>query len=244
MTLRLSLLLVLTLGACAHREEAPRDTMPFDQRLARFEGFHNKLQIEELETYFTPDATIQSPVTPRGSRVQTYLRALSSEPFTFRFSNTEVIYAFSDRVATVSDATVTSPGRFNLKSRVSMDWKMEDGYWRIARLRFAEWPAVAGIWRRGGLRREGSIELRIIPDGTYLVYLADDFSFPEFKGRYRIEGNRIALTDTGANDRQRLEEVEGVYLFTRTESGIDLRKLQDENSWRSERFDGAWSAAR
>jgi hypothetical protein len=58
-----------------------------------------------------------------------------------------------------------------------------------------------------------------------------------------LEANRIVFTDTSANDPQQLQAGEGTYIFVRTAAGIDLRKVQDENSWRSERFEGPWASS-
>jgi hypothetical protein len=240
----LSLLLVAALASCAHRE-APApvvDQVPFDQRLTQFAAYHNARQAEPLRTFFTKDAVIQSPVTPRAAGVTQFLSALAADPYTISFSNTETIYSLPGRAVTRSAATANSPGRFALKETVSVDWRVEDGYWRIARLRFTEWPTVIGTWRRSGLKNEGSIELRVLPGGSYFVYVADDYSMPAFKGRYRLEGNKITLADTGSNNPRDFQPGEGSYLFVREGNGVTLRKVNDENTWRTERFDGAWSA--
>ena len=43
--------------------------------------------------------------------------------------------------------------------------------------------------------------------------------------------------------RSNCKAAEGSYLFVRTATGMDLRKIQDENAWRAERFEGLWSAS-
>jgi len=228
--------------ACAHRERpALDDRVPFDQRLVQFQSLHNSVKLEELRIYFTKDASIQSPITPRAAGVEKYLNALKNEPYHLAFSRTEVVYSLPRRAATRSDVVASATGRFNLKERVTVDWRVEDNYWRISRLMFSDWSPIVGSWRRGGLKREGSIELRILPDGDYLVYLAGDYTAPEFRGRYRLEANKIIFADTSSSDPQQLQSAEGSYLFVRTATGIDLRKIQDENSWRAERFEGLWS---
>jgi hypothetical protein len=245
-SVRFPILLTCTLlvVACAHREKPPvDDRVPFDQRLNHFQSLHNSVKIEELRAYFTKGASIQSPLTPRAVGVEKYLSALKAEPYQLTFSRTEVVYSLPRRAATRSDVVARAAGRFDLRERVTVDWRVDDGYWRISRILFSDWSPIVGTWRRSGSGREGSIELRILPDGNYLVYLAGDYSAPEFRGRYRLESNRIVFADTSSNDPQKLQSGEGSYLFVRTATGIDLRKIQDENSWRTERFEGLWSAA-
>ncbi len=231
------------LCACAHRERPfAGDRVPFDERLTQFQSLHNRSAIEELRLFFTKNATIQSPITPRPARVEKYLEALKGEPYQLVFTRIEVVYSLPRRAATRSDVLANAPGRFNLKERVTIDWRVEDGYWRISSIVFSDWSPVVGSWRRSGLQREGSIELRILPDGNYIVYVGGDYTAPQFRGRYRLEANKIVFTDTSSIDPQQLQGGEGSYLFVRTATGIDLRKVEDENSWRAERYEGLWSS--
>jgi hypothetical protein len=244
-SVRYSMLLIcsLLLVACAHREKpAVDDRVPFDQRLIDFQSLHNSVRIEELRAYFTKDAMIQSPLTPRSARAEKYLQALAAEPYNLVFTRTEVVYSLPRRAATRSDVVASAAGRFNLKEHVTVDWRVEDGYWRISRILFSDWSPIVGTWRHSGLNREGSIELRVLPDGNYLVFLAEDSSAPAFRGSYRLEGNKIIFVDTSSRDPQQLQSGEGSYLFVRTATGVDLRKIQDDNAWRTERFEGVWSA--
>jgi hypothetical protein len=237
------LFLSLLLASCAHREAPPvADRIPFDQRLNNFRSLHNGVQTEELRAYFTKDASIQSPLTPRPAGVEKYLNALKAEPYQLAFGRTEVVYSLPRRAATRSEVVARAPGRFDLKERMTVDWRVDDGYWRISRIVFSDWSPMVGTWRRSGLGREGLIELRVLPDGNYLVFVAGDFSVPAFRGSYRLERNNIVFADISANDPQQLQTVEGSYSFVRTPTGMDLRKIQDENSWRAERFEGLWAA--
>lgn len=232
------------LFACAHRERPLLgDGISFDQRLIQFQSLHNSASIDELRLYFAKNASIQSPITPRPASVEKYLSTLKGEPYHLAFTRTEVVYSLPRRAATRSDAVASAVGRFTLKERVTVDWRVEDGYWRIARIVFSDWSPIVGSWRRAGLKREGSIELRILPDGNYLVYLTGDYTAPQFRGRYRLEANKIVFEDTSSSDPQQLQSGEGSYLFVRTATGIDLRKIQDENSWRAERYEGLWSSS-
>jgi hypothetical protein len=230
------------LVGCAGRapEPAPAD-LPFDQRLGAVTALHNSGQYDALRTHFTKDAVVQSPVTPRSASLDTYLSALAADPYALSFAGTETIYSLPGRAVTRSQGTASSPGRFSLKETVTVDWRLEDGHWRIARLRFPEWPAVMGTWRKSGLKNEGSIELRILPGGTYVVFTRDDYFSPAFRGRYRLEANKITLTDTSANDPRDLQPGEGSYFYLRDANGITLRKVEDQNTWRDERFEGAWA---
>ena len=238
------LLAFVLLGGCAHRERPfLGDRVPFDQRLMQFQSLHNRAAIDELRLFFTKNATIQSPITPRPARVEKYLQVLKGEPYQLVFTRIEIVYSLPRRAATRADVSATAPGRFNLRERVTIDWQVEDGYWRISRIAFSDWSPVVGSWRRSGLKREGSIELRILPDGNYIVYVGGDYSAPQFRGRYRLEANKIFFTDTSSIDPQQLQGGEGSYLFVRTPTGIDLRKVEDENSWRAERYEGLWSSA-
>jgi hypothetical protein len=238
------LFLGVLLASCAHREAPPvAGRIPFDQRLRSFQALHNEVQIEGLRAYFTKDASIQSPLTPRPAGVEKYLSALKAEPYQLAFGRTDLVYSLPSRAATRSDTVARAPGRFDLKERVTVEWRVDGGYWRIARLSFSDWSPMVGTWRRSGQGREGLIELRVLPDGNYLVFLAGDYSVPAFRGRYRLERNNVAFVDTSANDIQQLQSGEGSYLFVRTPGGMDLRTIQDENAWRAERFEGLWTAA-
>ena len=77
---------------------------------------------------------IQSPLTPRAASAEKYLQALAAEPYHLAFSRTEVVYSLPRRAATRSDVVASAAGRFNLKERVTVDWRVEDGYWRISRI--------------------------------------------------------------------------------------------------------------
>ena len=237
-------LVCVFLGGCAHRERSfVGDRVPFDQRLMQFQSLHNRAATDELRSFFTKSATIQSPITPRPATVEKYLQVVNGEPYQLMFTKIEVVYSLPRRAATRTDVTAAAPGRFNLRERVTIDWRVEDDYWRISRIVFADWSPVVGSWRRSGLKREGSIELRILPDGNYIVYVGNDYTAPQFRGRYRLEANKIIFTDTSSIDPQQLQGGEGSYLFVRTATGIDLRKVEDENSWRAERYEGLWSSA-
>ena len=147
---------VWLLVACAHREKLPvGDRVPFDQRLINFQSLHNSARIKELRAYFTKDAMIQSPLTPRAASPEKYLQALAAEPYYLAFSRTEVVYSLPRRAATRSDVVASAAGRFNLKERVTVDWRVEDGYWRISRILFSDWSPMVGTWRHSGLNREG-----------------------------------------------------------------------------------------
>jgi hypothetical protein len=143
---------------------------------------------------------------------------------------------------TRSVASANAQGRFSLRENVTVDWRLEDGHWRIARLRFTEWPVIIGTWRKAGRKNEGSLELRVMPGGRYVIYTGDDYSMPAFKGRYRLEGNRITFADTFSDNPREFQSAEGAYLFVREGQGMNLQKVNDGNTWRTERFEGSWSA--
>ncbi len=238
------IVLAVLFASCARDEVAPAatDMVPFNVRLDQFAKFHNTGQDDALRTLLTTDAEIQTPATPRGGSVDAFLKKRAASPYTLSFSETETIYSLPGRAVTRSRVRAVAPGRFDLKEVATVDWQLDDGYWRIARLKFNNWPTVIGTWRRSGLNREGSIELRVLPGGRYVVYLADDYSMPAFQGRYELTGNRITFRDTGADDRSAFEPGAGTYLFVATATGGTFRKVSDENTWRNDRFEGAWSA--
>lgn len=236
----------LLFSSCAHRPAEPEvtDNTPLDKKLEHFAATQNRLKFEELRPYFTRDATVQSPITPRPVGVDAYLRALAVEPFGVHFSNTEMVYGFRTRAVTRSDAVAGAPGKFNLRERVTVDWRVEDGSWKIARIVYPQWSSLLGTYRRSGLRNEGSLELRIMPGGKYTVYTAENYSMPEYRGDYTIDGNRLSLTDTGANEPRSFQGGTGVYTLTRTSTGMNFQKVSEDNTWRDERFQGDWIISR
>ncbi len=234
------------LASCAHREPEPQvvDTTPLNRRLDQFAAVQNSLKYEELRSFFTKDARVQSPITPRQVSVDAYLKALAVEPYGIVFSNTELVYAFTDRAVTRSDVVAGAPGKFNLKERVTVDWRLEDGFWRIARILFPDWPSILGTYRRSGQRGEGSIELRLMPGGRYVIYTAENFSTPQYRGQYTVDGNRITMSDTASDDPKKFQPASGIYVLTPGSTGMNFQKISDDNTWRTDRFDGLWIVAR
>ena len=234
----------LILFACAHRESPPLDDrIPFDQRLGQFQSLHNSSRTQELRAYFTKGAMVQSPLTPRPASVEKYLQTLAAEP-------TKSISARRRWSIPCRGERPPQRGYGGCPRAVQLERarhrRLARGgrYWRISKIVFSDWSPIVGTWRRAGLKQEGSIELRLLPDGNYLVFLADDNLQPAFRGRYRLEGNRMMFADFSSKDPQQLQTGEGSYLFLRTAAGLDLRKVQDENPWRGERFEGVWQASR
>ncbi len=240
-----SLWCVLVLASCAHhREVGPPtvDTAYFTSQLDQMSRLQNAGQFDAVRPYFSKNAAVQSPVTPRRTTVEKYLQIAAADRYMIAFSNTEIVYSLPSKVTTRSTVRAAAPEKFNLTEPVMIDWRFEDGQWRISRFSFPDWPPVVGVWRRSGLRGEGTLELRILPGGNYVVYVNEDYTLPKFRGQYQLDGNRITLTDTSAEDPKMFEKGSGSYLFVRTAAGAEFRKVQDDSNWRSERFDGAWVA--
>jgi hypothetical protein len=237
-------LCLMLLAGCGQREfVAPPDNTPLARHLEIFSEMQNRGDWEGLRSHFTKNAKIQSPATPQTSGVESYLQAIAKDPYTLQIHNTENIYSFPGRAMTRSDVTVKTPGRPALRERLAVDWEFEDNYWRIAKMVYSDWSSIIGRWRRSGLRQEGSIELRVLPGGRYVVYTADDYSVPAFKGDYRLEGNRITFSDVSSYEASLYQNGEGRYSFVRTPTGMTLGKLREENTWRDARYEGAWSPA-
>ena len=140
------LLCSAALSACAHRERPPLgDRLPFDQRLIQFQSLHNNSKIDELRL---PTSLRMRPSSRRShhvpASVEKYLSTLKAEPYQLVFNRTEVVYSLPRRAATRSDVVATATGRFNLRERVTVDWRVEDDYWRISRLAFSDWSPIVG----------------------------------------------------------------------------------------------------
>lgn len=238
---------VFLLAACGGRQQsiAPvTDSTPLGQRLDTIAKLHNSGQYDALRTQFAKNAKIQLPATPRGANVDAYIKAVQLEPYTISFDKQEFVYSMPGRATTRTTLSATAPARFNLKEVVTIDWLIEDGSWRIARIAVADWAPIVGTWRRGGQRGEGSIELRIQPGNSYVVYANDDYVVPAFRGSYTLEGNKITFTDTSAADSSNFSNAAGSYVFVRSTNGVNLRRVNDDNPWRNQRYDGDWNSAR
>lgn len=237
---------IALLSACAHREPTVQVTDPLSlgQHLDAVTSAHNSGHYDALRPHFAKNATIQLPASPRGSNVETYIQQVKLEPYTVKFDKQEFVYSIPGRATTRTALVATSPGRFSLREVVTIDWVLEEGTWKIARMAVADWPSIVGTWRRGGPRGEGSLELRILPGGSYVVYARDDYAVPAFRGSYTLEGNRITLTDSSANDSSQFSKEPGSYVFVRSANGVNLRKVEDGNPWRTARFDGDWNSSR
>ncbi len=232
--------ILLALAACAHTPDQPDDSKPLDQRLQDFVSFYNARQFEQVRTLFTKTATVQFPVTPRRASVEAFLAASAAEPCTISFHSTEILFTQPGWAKTRSMIVASSPGRYSYNEPVEIDWRLEDGYWRMSRITFSNWSSIFGVWRRGGLRGETSIELRILPGGTYQVNFGQDQTLPAFRGTYRMEGNKITFADDSASDASMFQKGEGSYMFTFGPKGMELRKVEDENTWRADRYPGLW----
>jgi len=234
---------VLILASCAHHREVviPTVDAPYlAGRLNELSRLQSAGQFDAMKSFFSKSATIQSPVTPRRASVDKYLHAAATDRYALSFSQTEIIYSLPGKVTTRSLAHASSPERFNLNESVMIDWRFEGGQWLITRFAFPDWPPVIGVWRRSGQHGEGSIELRVMPGGVYVIYLNEDYTLPAFRGHYDLSGNQITFTDTTAEDPKMFERGDGTYVFTKTSSGANFNRIRDDSNWRSERFDGAW----
>lgn len=237
-------LFLLALAACAHTPDQADDSRPLDVRLQDLVTFYNARQFEQVRTLFTKSATVQSPVTPRRASVDAFLAASAAENGTIGFHSTEVLFSQPGWAKTRSMIVANSPGRYSYNEPVEIDWRLEDGYWRISRLTFSNWSSILGVWHRGGMRGETSIELRILPGGIYQVYFGQDQTVPAFKGTYRLEGNKITFADESASEASMFQKGEGSYMFTFVPKGMEFRLVEDENTWRSERYPGLWFTAK
>jgi outer membrane murein-binding lipoprotein Lpp len=217
---------------------------PIDQVLARFAALHNQRDVDALRAYFAPGAKVRSPAMPRPGSPDAYLSALLAEPFNMQVSDTRVLYANETGAKTRGNARLFAPARFTIDERIEVLWKLVDGRWKIVELDYPQWPPVVGTWRKAGLRGEPSIELRLMPGGGYLVYADKDRIIPTFRGQYQVRDGTVFLTDSSAADSSSLDTSEGRYAMIVLGPNAQLRKISDGNSWRSERFEGTWSAAR
>lgn len=220
------------------------DSTPLGQRLDTVASLHNSGKYDAFRTQFTKNAIIQLPATPRGANVETYIKSVQLEPYTVSFGQQEFVYSMPGRATTRTTVAATAPARFSLKEVVTIDWVLDEGSWRIARMAVADWPPIVGTWRRGGQRGEGSIELRILPGNSYVVYAGDDYAVPAFRGNYSLEGNKITITDSSAADSANFSNTPGSYVFVRSATGVNLRRVNDDHPWRGPRYDGDWNSSR
>ena len=98
-----------------------------------------------------------------------------------------------------------------------------DFHFRIGRPSSA--PGVEAAWREKGRLSCGFCLTETI--SSTLGEIIRRRNFADVTGS---RTSRIVFTDISSNDPQQLQSGEGTYLFIRTPTGIDLRKVQDENS--------------
>ncbi|GAB4170632.1 MAG: hypothetical protein Fur0032_09610 [Terrimicrobiaceae bacterium] len=214
---------------------------PLDARLAKFASLHASRDVDRLAEFFMAGARLTSPVMARPSGPAEYASSLLANPFNMEVSNTRILYANQMGAKTRSSVRVSAPARFSVADQLDVRWKYDGGRWKIQEIDYVNWSPVIGNWRRAGQRGEPSIELRILPGGTYLVYADRDRSVPTFRGSYVLEAGMIRLTDTSAANAADLDRSEGRYVFFVTPTSLELRKSSDDNRWRAERFEGIWS---
>lgn len=217
--------------------------IPLDARMQAFARLHGQRDFDKMSDYFAAQHRLQSPVLPHPGSGDAYIRGALSEPFSMEVSNTEILYATASGAKTRSRARVSAPARFALDEKLEAIWRFENGQWRITELEYPEWVPVVGTWRRAGGRGENSIELRVLPGGGYLIYADRDRSVPTFRGSYTFERGTLVMTDTSSAIAGSLDKSPGVYAVIAGRDRADFRKLSDDNRWRSERFEGIWSAA-
>jgi hypothetical protein len=217
--------------------------VPLNVRLAEFASFHNQQNLEAVGSFFSTGASVRSPAMPRRGSPAAYLTALKSEPFRMEISGTEILFANQMGAKTRSRVRLSSPARFSLDEPLEVLWRFENGQWKIQEIDFPAWPAFLGTWKKAGPRGESSIELRIMPGGQYLVYADRDRTLPTFRGRYQSDGNTLSLVDSSAADSSQLSTEEGRYVVIITGPSASFRKLEDENRWRADRFEGTWTSS-
>jgi ketosteroid isomerase-like protein len=232
-------------GCCGTREpvQVAPPAKPVGQVLAEFAAAHGRRDLDAIRSHFAEGARLRSPAMPRPGNPDGYLRAMLAEPFTMVVSGTEVLYANALGAKTRSRVHLSAPARFSIDGRIEVIWKLEDGRWKIDEIEYPEWPMFVGAWRKAALRGEESIELRILPGGTYLVYAERDRTVPSFRGRYEATAGTISFTDSSASSSANLDTSEGRYAVTVTRTNADFRKISDSNRWRTDRFGGVWTAA-
>jgi hypothetical protein len=239
-----------TLAGCGSTREVPappapyNEVIPLDRRLQEFATANNRQAHDVLAGFFATGARLQSPAMPRTGGAADYTRTLATEPFRMEISGTEILFANNLGAKTRSRVKMTSPTKYSLEEPMEVRWVFEGGQWRIYEMEFPAWSPLLGVWRKAGPRGEPSMELRLIPGGQYLVYAERDRTLPTFRGRYRIEGSNILLTDSSASESSRLNTEEGRYVVILTGAAADFRKVTDENRWRADRFEGGWTAGR
>lgn len=235
-------LLCAALASCAHRAQtASSNHVPLDQQLNEFARMVNAGQFDMARTHLAKGAAIQSPVSLRILSTEAFLASAKEKPFQWTFSNTEILYSTQISAHARSTANISVPGRPALSEPASVDWRFEDGFWRIYRIEFPNWPQILGDWKRSGMRGEGYMTLQIMPGGAFILFADDDFTLPALKGTYSIQSNQITFTDTYAGSKTFGRGV-GVYRFIfGAGRSLTLQKISDDNAWRSERFAGPWS---
>lgn len=240
---------IFALPGCGSTPESPatvsfQEVIPLDRRLEEFAAANNRQAVDALGGFFAAGANVQSPAMPRMGGSADYTRSLMAEPFRMEVSGTEILFANNHGAKTRSRVRLNSPARYALEESMEVRWQFEDGQWRISEMEFPSWSPILGIWRKAGVRGEPSMELRLIPGGQYLVYAERDRTLPTFRGRYRIEGSNLYLVDSSASVASNLNTEEGRYVVIISGTSADFRKVADEHRWRSDRFEGSWTAGR
>lgn len=245
--LLLSLPLIAFLTGCGGGQRADDWSLPaqpLDRSLEQFAAFHARRDFSAMRAMLASQAVLDSPVMSAPGNAEAYIRAFQAEPFSLRVSNTEILYSTPRGAKTRSRVQAHRPASFSFNDKLDVVWQFEDGAWRISRMNYVDWSPMIGTWRRAGPRGQPSLELRILPGGNYLLFADRDRSYASFRGTYTIDRGTITLTDTSAADSSELDRSAGRYRFVVSGSRVDLKRIDDENGWRAERFDGLWSAAR
>jgi len=161
--------------------------------------------------------------------------------------NTEIIAVGRTTVKTRSRITIYPSLHFSDlqladEHVMNITWRFFEGQWRIEKIDISNWSPIFGAWSRKGLGgNEPDIELRLLPNNTYVVFADQERILPTYRGTYKLDGDSLAFTETWRADGKPLVRGVGRYTFVVKKNSLELKKDNDPHRWRGDRFAGKWN---
>jgi len=198
-----------------------------EERVKNFAAAHGKGE-KALAEFFLPKAG------------ETYIASLP-DGYKIQISNTEITTVGKASMTTRSRVKARIGKQQSIERSMNITWKFFDGQWHIEKIAMHDWMPLFGAWNCRGLgTSEPDIELRFLPNHTYVVFADHERVLPSFRGTYTIDGDKLTFTETWRADGKPLIRAVGRYTYTVTKNSLELKKEDDPHRWRGDRFTGMW----
>ena len=221
------------------REIPQRSFEQPEERVKNFAAAHGKGE-DVLAAFFLPKT--------EGA----YIASLP-DGYKMQILNTEITAVGKTSMTTRSRVKVRTGKQQAIEQSMNIAWKFSDGQWRIEKIAMHDWTPLFGAWSRRGAGGNSTntpdLELRLLPNHTYVLFADHERILPSYRGSYTIDGDKLTFTETWRADGKPLFRALGSYTHTIAKNSpsrgllsLELKKENDPHHWRADRFAGTWKA--